>query len=126
MSIADQIYEVAVRLAKYAQSHAAALQKELVELEARKRELEAQLHTAKFTYERLQDFVPPRGSDFQCPRCWIEHETLSVLRPTSRGAGNTHIFECKTCEYEFTLRSPADHGVIAPAGNARQSPQNVE
>jgi DNA-directed RNA polymerase subunit M/transcription elongation factor TFIIS len=126
MSFDDQIYAVAVRLAKYAQTHAAALQEELVELEARKRVLDAQLHTAKFAHERLHDFVPMRGNDFQCPRCWIEHETLSVLRPTSRGAGNTHIFECKTCEYAFTLRSPADHRAIAPAGKARQSPQNVE
>jgi DNA-directed RNA polymerase subunit M/transcription elongation factor TFIIS len=104
MSFADQIYGVAVRLAKYAQNHAAVLQQELVQVEARKRELEARFHTAKFAQERLQQFVPTRGSEFQCPRCWIEHETLSALRPTRRGSGNTDIFECNRCKYEFALQ----------------------
>jgi hypothetical protein len=103
MSFADQLYEAAVRLAKYAQSHAAALRQELVEVEARKRELEAQFHTAKFAQERLQGFAPTRENELQCPRCWIEHETLSSLRPTSRGTGND-VFECNTCKYEFVLR----------------------
>jgi DNA-directed RNA polymerase subunit M/transcription elongation factor TFIIS len=103
MSFADQIHEVAVRLATYGQSRAAALKQELLKVEARKRELEAQLHVAKFAHQRLRDFVPTRGSEFQCPRCWIEHETLSALRPTSRGTGN-EIFECDTCQYEFVLR----------------------
>jgi hypothetical protein len=78
-------------------------------LEARERELEAQLHSAKFAFERLQDFVPMDGTNLQCPRGWIEHETLSALRPTSHGSGNRSIFECDTGKYEFTLRSPADH-----------------
>jgi len=103
MSFSDQICEVAVRLAKYAQTHATALQKELV-LEARKRELEAQLHIAKFGFERLQDFVPMRGTDFQCPRCWIEQETISTLQPASRGTGKSHTFGCNTCMFEFALR----------------------
>jgi DNA-directed RNA polymerase subunit M/transcription elongation factor TFIIS len=116
MSFGDQIIGIAVRLAKNAQAHAAALQEELAELEARKRELEVQLHTAKFAHERLHDFVPICGTDFHCPRCWIEHQTLSVLGLTSRGTGNTQIFECSTCKYEFTLRSPADDCTIGSAG----------
>ena len=45
MSFADQIHEVAVRLATYAQNRAAALKQELLQAEVRKRELETQLRS---------------------------------------------------------------------------------
>jgi hypothetical protein len=100
MSFADQIHEVAVRLATYGQSRAAALKQELLQVEARKRELETQLQVANLAYQRLRDFVQTRGGKFQCPRCWIEHDTLSALTPIA-GATGDDIFGCNTCKYEF-------------------------
>jgi hypothetical protein len=100
MSFADQIREVAVRLATYGQSRAAALKQELLQVEARKRELETQLQVANLAYQRLRDFLPTLGGEFQCPRCWIEHDTLSALRSVSGGTGN-NIFRCNNCKYEF-------------------------
>jgi hypothetical protein len=104
MSFADQMREVAVRLAKYAQSRAVALEHELLEVEARKREIEAQLDAAKFAHQRLKDFIPMRAGGFQCPGCWIERETISALRPTCGGTDKKDIFKCDTCNYEFPLR----------------------
>jgi DNA-directed RNA polymerase subunit M/transcription elongation factor TFIIS len=104
VSFADQLYETAVRLAQYAQSNATALQQELVLIETRKRELEEQLETVSRVHERLLRFVAIRGTDFQCPRCWIDHETRSNLQPTGKGTSNTDYFRCGTCGYEFPLR----------------------
>jgi hypothetical protein len=100
MSFADQIHEVAVRLATYGQSRAAALKQELLQVEARKRELEKQLQVAKLAHQRLREFVPTFGGKFHCPRCWIEYKTLSALRPIAGGTGND-IFGCNSCKYEF-------------------------
>lgn len=59
MSFADQIYETAVRLAKYAQSSGVALQQELSLIEARKREVEVQLRAANLAHERLPRLNQP-------------------------------------------------------------------
>ena len=104
MSFADQLYETAVRLAQYAQSNATALQQELVLIETRKRELVEQLQTASRAHERLLRFVAIRGTDFQCPRCWIDHEIRSDLQPTGKSTSNTDFFRCGRCDYEFPLR----------------------
>jgi DNA-directed RNA polymerase subunit M/transcription elongation factor TFIIS len=48
-------------------------------------------------------FVAIRGTDFQCPRCWIDQEKRSNLQPTGKGTSNTDFFRCGSCEYEFAL-----------------------
>jgi hypothetical protein len=60
-------YETAVRLANCAQSSSAALEEELLQIEMRKRKMEAQLHSASLAHKRLADFVPIRRADFQSP-----------------------------------------------------------
>jgi hypothetical protein len=37
--------------------------------------------TAKHALERRSGFVSMRGSDLQCPRCWINNEVIASLRP---------------------------------------------
>jgi DNA-directed RNA polymerase subunit M/transcription elongation factor TFIIS len=103
MSFADKLYETAVRLAKYAQSSAAALEEELLQLEMRKREVEAQLDAANLAHQRLADFFPIRGADFQCPRCWIDHGTVSNLQMTAKNTSSTENYRCGTCHFEFSL-----------------------
>jgi hypothetical protein len=103
MSFAGQLYETAGRLAKYAQSSAAALEEERLQIEMRKREVEAQLDAANFAHKRLANFVPIRGADFQCPRCWIDHRTASNLQTTAKNRSSTENFRCGTRHFEFFL-----------------------
>jgi hypothetical protein len=104
MSFAGQLYETAGRLAKYAKSSAAALEEECLQIERRKREVEAQLDAANFAHRRLANFVPIRGADFQCPRCWIDHGTTSNLQTTAKNRSSTENFRCGTRHFESSLR----------------------
>ena len=60
-----------------AKDEAAALQRHPAELETRKLEMEARLSTAKFALQRLSSFVSVRGTELQCPRCWILNEVAA-------------------------------------------------
>ena len=98
------------RLAKYAQSSAAALEEERLQIEMRKREVEAQLDAANFAHKRLANFVPIRGADFQCPRCWSDHRTASNLQTTAKNRSSTENFRCGTRHFESSLRQGPGSG----------------
>ena len=54
--------------------------------------------------QRLHRFQPQIGEDFQCPRCWIEHERRSNLTPVSAGrAQREDFFRCGDCGFEFSV-----------------------
>ena len=82
-------YETAVRLANCAQSSSAALEEELLQIEMRKREVEAQLHLA-WRISALQILSRYAGPTFN-PRCWIDHGTASNLQRTSKRTSSTEI-----------------------------------
>jgi hypothetical protein len=79
-----------MRLAAVAPSHrsrrpvtvrrrsAAALEQELLQIEMRKREVEAQLHTANFAHKRFADFLPIRGTNLITGRLPTSTQSLSA------------------------------------------------
>ena len=58
-----------------------ALKTELLEIEARKREIEADLDATRLALKRARNFIPIIGMNHQCPRCWVRHEDRTTLRP---------------------------------------------
>jgi transposase-like protein len=104
MSHADQLIEIATELAMDTKDNVADLRRKLSAVEAAKLEIEARLDTANHALERLSSFVSIRGSDLQCPRCWIENEVIAILRPASGGPGGHDNFRCETCKSEFNLQ----------------------
>ena len=105
MSHAEQLLEIATELAMDAKDEAAALQRHLAELETRKLEMEARLSTAKFALQRLSSFVSVRGTELQCPRCWILNEAAASLRSIDGTTREQASFRCIVCKSEFGLRS---------------------
>src|SRR5580704_205862 len=103
MSHADQHIEIATELAMNAKDDVADLQRKLSAIETAKVEIESRLHIANHALERLSSFVSMRGSDLQCPRCWITSEAIASLRPTS-GGGSGNEFRCDTCKSDFSLQ----------------------
>ena len=77
----------------------------VAELENRKLEIEARLDAAKYALQRLSSFVSVRGTEFQCPRCWILNEAIASLRPIDGETKDQDSFRCIVCESEFGLRS---------------------
>jgi hypothetical protein len=72
-------------------------------IETAKVEIESRLHIANHALERLSSFVSMRGSDLQCPRCWITSEVIASLQ-LSNGNGDHGKFRCEICKSIFDLR----------------------
>ena len=103
MTLAKQIWKVAVEVAANAEKHSSALQQKLEEIEIERAEVAAKLRAARLAPERLANFRPEMSGNFQCPRCWIDHETWSVLTPVAGRTADTDFFRCHTCHFEFSL-----------------------
>lgn len=103
MSIATQISEVAAKLAAHAQGRVSHLQAQKFEIETRLREIEMQLHSANLASDRLANFEAKIGLDYQCPHCWIEHETRSALTPVGRATRTEDFFHCNTCGLDLSV-----------------------
>ena len=104
MSHADQRIDVATELAMDAKDNVADLQRKISAVEAAKLEIEARLDTANHALERLSSFVSIRGSDLQCPRCWIKTEVIATLRPAIGGPSGHDNLRCEICKSEFNLQ----------------------
>ena len=104
MSHADQLIEIATELAMDAKDNVAGLQHKLSAIETAKVEIEGRLHIANHALQRLSSFVSVRGSDLQCPRCWINNEVIANLRPASGGDSGHDNFQCETCKSNFNLQ----------------------
>ena len=97
MSHTDQLIEIATELAMDAKDDVADLQRKLSAIETAKVEIESRLHIANHALERLSSFVSMRGSDLQCPRCWITSEVIANLQ-LSNGNGDHDKFRCEICK----------------------------
>ena len=103
MSHADQLIEIATELAMDAKDDVADLQRKLSAIETAKVEIKSRLHIANHALERLSSFVSMRGSDLQCPRCWITSEVIASLQ-LSDGNGDHDKFRCEICKSIFDLQ----------------------
>ena len=103
MSIGGELKECAHHFAQEAQSRLAQIEREIAEIDERKAQLTAQRDLIRSASERAFDFEPMLGSDFQCPRCWIESETRSFLRPVRSEKPREDIFRCNRCEFEYSF-----------------------
>ena len=56
----------------------------------------------RLTEERLLKFPVQQGSNYLCPRCWIEKGGLSPLKKIP-GQGDHDLFCCGVCEYELLV-----------------------
>ncbi len=102
MSIGGEIRQVAQDLARNAQSHLSEIEREIAEIEERKTALMAQREFSRGAEERLFRFQPQIGGDFQCPRCWVDHEKRSVLTPIGGGTQREDFWRCHTCGFEMS------------------------
>ena len=62
----------------------ATLELELVAIEQRRIETEAELKAAKLARTRLLDFRPRLGHGYQCPHCWISKPNAISAEPSGQ------------------------------------------
>jgi hypothetical protein len=77
------------------------LEKELDAAKLRVIEVEASLHETRLAIERVYDFKPTLGGEFQCPICWIRSGVRAPIIPQSSETDADH-FRCREGhEYSF-------------------------
>src|SRR5262249_3627037 len=101
MSIESEIHQTALDIARQLEAQAVQIERELADVETRKTELLTQRDTARRAQNRLSNFQIAFGSDYQCPRCWIQHEARSTLMPTPSTYPRVDIFHCGTCGFDL-------------------------
>jgi hypothetical protein len=80
------------------------LQRELVNVENLKAEIEAELRLLRGVSERLDIYQTKIGVEYLCPRCWIEDADQSRLQLVpSRGREDS--FRCEACSWDVTLQA---------------------
>ena len=110
MSHADQLIEIATELAMDAKDDVADLQRKLSAIETAKVEKESRLHIANDALERLSSFVSMRGSDLQCPRCWITSEVIASLQLSNGNGDHVTSFDARSakafsiCKFKYAAR----------------------
>ena len=102
MSIEKILLDEAARMADSLEGCVATLELELVAVEQRRLETEAELKAAKLARTRLLDFRPRLGHGYQCPHCWIQNQTQSPLSPMA-SVTSDEILRCDACGSEYVI-----------------------
>jgi lysine 2,3-aminomutase len=79
-----------------------AVMAELAAIDQRVAEINAEIRQAKLARQRLLDFRPRLGSEFQCPRCWIQGDARATLEASPNTTGE-EILTCRTCGSEYVV-----------------------
>jgi hypothetical protein len=103
MDIASSIRHAANAIAQAAQHRAIELKREIVGLEEQLAEKNAALESSHRAHDRLLNFHQLVGSDYQCPRCWIEDEMRVPLHPVPADADNRDQLACERCGDHLAL-----------------------
>ena len=80
------------------------LQRELVNVETLKAEIEAELKLLRGVSERLDTYQAKIGVEYLCPRCWIEDADQSRLQLIP-SKGHEDSFRCESCSWDVTLEA---------------------
>ncbi len=101
------LIEQAREMAARAKNRDASIQKELLEIEARKTAIEAERKNIRLAPQRALQYQARRGSTFFCPRCAIERGVEAPLSFVSDM--NADRCYCEACPFEEA----------SPLGNSR-------
>ncbi len=105
MAVERHILEKATEIVAHAQHRVTKIRSELEALEIRKAAIKAELQLADLVTKRISSFVIRNGTDYQCPRCWLEEESSSSLKQKRGGEWRGKFFICELCELEIKLIS---------------------
>jgi hypothetical protein len=99
----EQLGDIAKQIAESAKHKQGFLEIEHAELQRKRADAKIALDVARGAHQRLLNFSPTLGADFQCPNCWITDARHSALHPVSSDTGDD-MYHCDNCHLDFVLR----------------------
>jgi hypothetical protein len=102
MDIDRVLLDEAANTAQNLEDGVAVLEAELAAIEQRVAEINAEIRQARLARQRLLDFRPQVGSEYQCPRCWVQGDSRATLEASPNTTGE-EIFACRTCGSEYVI-----------------------
>jgi len=102
MSILTELKQAAVEVANNLQQRRSGLEAKKQNLETQLAQVQAQLDASSLPYQRVANFQPQIGADFQCPSCWVQNECRSALMPVPSETDDD-ILRCRTCHQDFSI-----------------------
>jgi hypothetical protein len=105
--VVQQLSDLATEVAEEMQQRRSVLNAELLKLETRKQEIEAELRETNLGRERLSHFQVNIGGEYQCPNCWVRHELRSPLTAIPSDTKDD-FFRCDKCGCEALVDWPED------------------
>ena len=52
---------------------------------------------------RMMSYMPRRGNRFDCPHCWVRHQTPVALTPIPSDTNDHDLLRCDTCRNDFIV-----------------------
>jgi hypothetical protein len=98
------LFNIATHLKENVQSRETALQSELLQLEARKAVIWADLRLAAKANGLLLGYQPGSAGDYKCPFCWMQRERGAALYSIGGGTRDADYYRCSECSTEITVR----------------------
>ena len=102
MSIENQLRQIALELGTSQAVRLNQLNRQLKELDDQRAKLAADIEIAKGVERRSRQYGPRKDINFNCPRCWVQHEREAALRPIPSPTRND-LLRCATCHSEFEI-----------------------
>jgi hypothetical protein len=102
MDIDKLLLDEAANTVQRLEDSVSVLEAELAAIDQRVAEINAEIQDARLARKRLLDFRAQIGTDFQCPRCWVQSETRSTLEALP-GADGEELLICRTCGSEYLI-----------------------
>jgi hypothetical protein len=105
MSVVQHLSDLATEIADEMQQRRSVLEAELLKLESRKREIDADIRATDLGRERLSHFQVSINGEYQCPNCWVRHEIKSPLTAVPSDTKDD-FFRCDRCGCETLVDWP--------------------
>ena len=102
MTIRDQILQAASEIAGRMQADLFDFDRQLFEAKKHVAKIERECVAARGAPERLSNFPIQLGSDYLCPRCWIEEGRRSPLNSVRSSTGED-LLRCGLCQFELLI-----------------------
>ncbi len=97
--IFEKLRQAANDTADHLTSMISELDRQIAQLDGRKKDIETQRMKARHALEAASNYPVNIGADYLCPICWVSNNRMFPLQPIPSQNRND-VFRCNLCHYE--------------------------